>query len=77
MKRPILVSGKFYHVYNRGVEKRNVFMDEKDYFRFIHDLYEFNDQEPVLNLNFRFNSNYGNPTPIVGKIEKKKKISAP
>ena len=52
MKRPIFFNGGFYHVYNRGVEKRNIFLDEDDYFRFIHDLYEFNDQNPAPNLNY-------------------------
>ncbi len=33
----------FYHVFNRGVEKRNIFMSESDYARFVHDLWEFND----------------------------------
>lgn len=37
------VNGGFYHVYNRGVEKREIFLGESDYFRFIHDIYEFND----------------------------------
>src|SRR3989344_3808259 len=32
-----------YHLLNRGVDKRKIFMDEKDHFRFIHDLFEFND----------------------------------
>ncbi|MDP3726384.1 MAG: transposase [bacterium] len=32
-----------FHLLNRGVDKRKVFMDEKDYYRFIHDLFEFND----------------------------------
>jgi len=27
--------GGFYHVYNRGVEKRNIFLDEDDYKKFI------------------------------------------
>jgi putative transposase len=35
----------YFHVYNRGVEKRNIFCDQSDYYRFIHDLYEFNDSE--------------------------------
>ena len=52
MKRPIFFNGGFYHVYNRGVEKRNIFLDENDYFRLIHDLYEFNDQNPAPNLNY-------------------------
>ena len=36
---------EFYHVLNRGVEKRNIFMDDRDRARFIHDLYEFNSTE--------------------------------
>lgn len=56
---------EFYHVFNRGVEKRDIFVQEEDYLRFIHDLYEFNDQNQVLNLKFRFN--YGSQTSIVRK----------
>ena len=33
-------------------------MDEKDRLRFIHDLYEFNDDDPVSNALYRFNSKY-------------------
>lgn len=45
-------------------------MDEKDYFRFIHDLFEFNNTSAVFNVNFRFAQaqkaeNYGGPTSIV------------
>ncbi len=36
-----------YHVINRGVEGRTLFMDKKDYSRFVHDLFEFNDTEPT------------------------------
>lgn len=52
MKRPLFVNDHIYHLYNRGVEKRNVFLDEKDHFRFIHDLFEFNDQNPASNLGY-------------------------
>ncbi|MBI4022501.1 MAG: transposase [Candidatus Andersenbacteria bacterium] len=54
MKRPTFANGEIYHVYNRGVEKREVFMENKDYFRFIHDLYEFNDTRPAPASNTRF-----------------------
>ena len=53
MKRPSLINNEIYHVYNRGVEKRKVFLDEQDYFRFIHDLFEFNDEAPALNIYYR------------------------
>lgn len=39
------VTGEIYHIYNRGVEKRNIFCGRVDYVRFIHDLFEFNDTE--------------------------------
>jgi len=32
----------FYHVLNRGVDKRKTFLDSGDYVRFIHDMWEFN-----------------------------------
>lgn len=40
-------TGEIYHVYNRGVDKRTIFMDDFDNFRFIHDLFEFNDKFPA------------------------------
>jgi putative transposase len=43
------------HVLSRGVDKRKIFMDKQDHFRFIHDLFEFNDQESVNNVFYRFN----------------------
>jgi putative transposase len=44
---------EIYHVLNRGVDKRKVFLEETDYVRFIHDLYIFNDAAPA-NPNHRF-----------------------
>ncbi len=38
---------ELYHALNRGVEKRKLFMDEKDRVRFVHNLYEFNDVAPA------------------------------
>jgi len=37
-----LVTGEMYHVYNRGVDKRDVFMDKADYLRFYQCLLYFN-----------------------------------
>ncbi len=44
-----------YHVLNRGVDKRKIFMNEKDYFRFIHNLFEFNNQDKVISNSYFFN----------------------
>lgn len=41
---------ELWHVLNRGVEGRNLFVDTQDYARFVHNLYEFNDSTPADNL---------------------------
>lgn len=43
-----------YHVFNRGVDKRLIFLDRWDYLRFIHNLYEFNDQNPADHIGYNF-----------------------
>lgn len=56
--RDKIVAGNIYHVLNRGVDKRKIFLDDKDHFRFIHDLFEFNDIKPANNnLNYYFRNN--------------------
>ncbi len=52
--RERIVAGQIYHVLNRGVDKRKIFLEKSDYMRFIHDLFEFNDTESVVNLTYRF-----------------------
>ena len=48
MTRPLEFSeGEFYHVYNRGTEKRKVFLNRNDYARFTALLYICNSNEPV------------------------------
>lgn len=44
-----LATGNYYHIYNRGVDKRNIFTDEEDFERFRRGLFLFND------------ANYSNP----------------
>jgi len=43
-----------FHVLNRGVDKRKIFLDKQDYFRFIHDLFEFNDQDRINTTFYAF-----------------------
>jgi putative transposase len=45
---------EIYHVLSRGVDKRKIFMDDKDYFRFIHDMFEFNDEAPADTASYYF-----------------------
>lgn len=47
VRKTQFANDQIYHIYNRGVEKRQIFMNNDDYFRFIHNLYEFNDIAPA------------------------------
>ncbi len=38
-----------YHALNRGVDKRTIFLDNQDYARFVHDMFEFNSTKPAVN----------------------------
>lgn len=53
MRKFIFDNESVYHIYNRGVEKRKLFLDDKDYYRFIHNLYEFNDEQPAENIHYK------------------------
>ena len=44
---------ELFHTLNRGVDKRSIFLDDRDRFRFIHDLYEFTDEARVLDVGYR------------------------
>lgn len=48
---------EWYHCYSRGVEKRKIFFDTKDYNRFLHALYLCNSDSPVHRSNLRGSSN--------------------
>ncbi|MEK9130130.1 MAG: transposase [Patescibacteria group bacterium] len=70
MNNRIFLNNNFYHIYNRGVDKRVIFQNQKDHYRFIHDLYEFNNKNPVLNYiqPMRKNINIENPTSKKRKL---------
>lgn len=53
VRKVAFVEDEVYHICNRGVDKRTIFLDKNDSFRFVHDLYEFNDESPATNLYYR------------------------
>lgn len=56
MNRISFAPGEFYHTYNRGTEKRKIFLNKNDYRRFLLLLYHCNDNKNVVlrleNKNF-------------------------
>lgn len=50
MRKIKFAKGEFYHIYNRGVDKRNIFEDKADLERFFQSMNEFNTLEPIGSL---------------------------
>ncbi|MDP2642164.1 MAG: transposase [bacterium] len=47
MRKVPFVEDEYYHIYNRGVDKRSIFEDRKDLERFFQSIKEFNSVEPI------------------------------
>lgn len=47
MRKISFVNGEFYHIYNRGTDKRIVFPENEDLDRFLISMQYFNRQKPV------------------------------
>ncbi len=44
MRPYTFLTGDYYHIYNRGVDKRDIFLDQYDYLRFMKSLYTINNK---------------------------------
>lgn len=50
MRKIKFVKDHIYHIFNRGVEKRDIFLIDADRWRFLQGLFLFNDQDNSANL---------------------------
>lgn len=50
MRRGLLRKGEYYHIYNRGIDKRPIFLQSRDYERFILTMFAFRDACSVQNI---------------------------
>lgn len=62
MRKIKFEKGKIYHVFNRGVEKRQVFKDDNDRWRFLQGLFLFNDERATANLLWQMERDRGRVT---------------
>lgn len=62
-----------YHVYNRGIDKRDIFLESHDYLRMLNNLFVFNDKQYKDN---KFNNSYHFDASVKnGKVAAIKKIN--
>lgn len=74
MRKIDFANNEYYHIYNRGVDKRKVFLNNNDYIRFLHDLYEFNNQKKASEYTRIAKYNVGSLAPHIEKEPRKKLV---
>ncbi len=53
MRNLTFSEGEFYHIYNRGVDRRRIFLDQKDLERFFTSMEDFNSEQNLGHLERR------------------------
>jgi putative transposase len=48
----LIAEGEYYHLFNRGVLKSKLFLDTRDYARFLFILLYFQSEVPIFNLSY-------------------------
>lgn len=56
MRKEPLITGEYYHIYNRGVDKRDIFSSQKDLERFKESIKQFNQVEGIGSLEMHHKS---------------------
>lgn len=53
MRKVKFSPGYFYHIYNRGIDQRDIFLSDADRWRFLQGLFLFNNEKTIANLLFQ------------------------
>jgi len=67
--KAILANDQFFHVFNRGVEKRITFLNKHDYQRFIETLNYYTIANQTLRFSHRFYPSFKNVSPKEPLVE--------
>ena len=59
---------EFYHIYNRGVDKRDIFMNSADLYRFFKSMSNFNVVEPIGSIYEHSFNQLGSSAPKSKKL---------
>ncbi len=70
MRKVPLVEKEFYHIYNRGVDKRDILLDKYDLDRFLKGMEEFNVIKPIGSIYENRVRNHGRQASTVAQAQK-------
>lgn len=71
MRKIKFTNGEYYHIFNRGVEKRDIFSNRSDLDRFFQSMVEFNTFYPIGSIyeaSFRKNDQTSNLVTRTGRL---------
>ncbi|MCX6739446.1 MAG: hypothetical protein NT098_05390 [Candidatus Parcubacteria bacterium] len=74
MNRQPFEIGEFYHIYNHGVEGRDIFSDEFDTYRFLESMKMFNSEEPIGSI---YEQSFNQDSKLGGETAKSKLVNQP
>lgn len=72
MRKTELAEGEYYHVYNRGTDRRDIFEDATDFLRFFQSMDEFNSVEPIGSIYENSFTKLGHPMSKLREQSRKK-----
>ena len=72
MRKIVLSNDEYYHVYNRGVEKRSITEDSDDVARFMQSINDFNSADPIGSIYEKHYHDNHNEGEVVEKANKDK-----
>lgn len=64
-RRKTFIPDSYYHAYNRGVEKRTIFLDDADYAVYLHLIKRYLGDQPEKDLKGREYPNYHGAVEVV------------
>ncbi len=75
MRKDPLITNQYYHIYNRGVDKRDIFMNKADLDRFALSVKEFNVVKPIgsikerlIEMKLQASSDVKRPIPLISIV---------
>ena len=74
MRREKLATGEYYHVLNRGFDKKEIFRDDGDIARFFQSMEEFNSIDPIGSIYENYLLKKKNGPPRSKKRSKNQKL---
>ncbi|MBP9751719.1 MAG: transposase [Candidatus Moranbacteria bacterium] len=67
MRKTVFANDEYYHIYNRGTDKRTIFSDDEDLNRFLQSMVEFNATDPIGSL---YQNSFRKKTQLSGLASK-------